>query len=461
MHTPRSRLAAVGALLLALLAVLAPAVSASAATPVQSVAEGGGCQYETHDKDEIHIKGCMRDERDEPPSPVEGVGVTLEDASGAVVGEDVTDANGIFDIPLDVDPTSALGKEYVVKIDESTLPEGSGLRDPDKVSVDIRFTTTSDQSVIFPIGDPLPGSSGKLVQALQLTVGGLVFSALLAMAALGLSMIFGTTGLTNFAHGELITFGAIVAYAFDQLPGTISIGGVNITVMVGVVVAFAVSALFGWVNDAALWKPLRSRGTGVIAMMIVSIGLSIFLRNVYQYFSGAQSRNYSQYSAVTPWEIGPLLVTPKEVAVFLIAMAALVATTALLQYTRIGKATRAVADNPALSASTGINVERVISIVWIGGAALAGLSGALLGMTQGFDYQIGFKILLLVFAAVVLGGLGTIWGAIVGAFIIGLFTELTTLFVPAEFKFVGALLVLIVVLLIRPQGLLGKAQRVG
>ena len=315
--------------------------------------------------------------------------------------------------------------------------------------------------MIFPIGDPLAGSSGKLVQALQLTVGGLVFSSLLAMAALGLSMIFGTTGLTNFSHGELITFGAIVAFAFDQLPGQVSIGGLNITVIVGVAVAFVVSAAFGWLNDAALWRPLRKRGTGVIAMMIVSIGLSLFLRNLYQYFAGAQSQNYSQYSAVTPWEIGPLLITPKEVAVFLVAMSVLLATTALLQYTRLGKATRAVADNPALSASTGINVERVISVVWIGGAALAGLAGALLGLTQGFDYQIGFKLLLLVFAAVVLGGLGTIWGAIVGAFIIGLFTELTTLFVPAEFKFVGALLALIVVLLIRPQGLLGKAQRVG
>jgi len=106
-------------------------------------------------------------------------------------------------------------------------------------------------------------------------------------------------------------------------------------------------------------------------------------------------------------------------------------------------------------------VEKVISVVWIGGAALAGLSGALLGLTQGFDYQLGFKLLLLIFAATVLGGLGTIWGAIVGAFIIGLFTELSTLVVPAEFKFVGALLVLIVVLLIKPNGLLGKAQRVG
>jgi branched-subunit amino acid ABC-type transport system permease component len=460
-HTPRTRSAAVGALFVAFLAILAPAASAHAATALPAAAGTSTCGYEEHPEDEIHIKGCLTDTRDQPPSPVEGVAVTVEDASGQVIGEDQSDANGVFDIPLEDDPASILGKEFVVKIDESTLPEGSALRDPDKVSVDIRFTTDSDQSVAFPIGDPLAGSSGKLLQALQLTVGGLVFASLLAMAALGLSMIFGTTGLTNFAHGELITFGAIMAFAFDQLPGRVTVGGTNITVILGVVVAFAISALFGWVNDAALWKPLRSRGTGVIAMMIVSIGLSIFLRNVYQYFSGAQSRNYSQYSAVTPWEIGPLLVTPKEVAVFLIAMSTLFATTALLQYTRIGKATRAVADNPALSASTGINVERVISIVWIGGAALAGLSGALLVLTQGFDYQIGFKLLLLVFAAVVLGGLGTIWGAIVGAFIIGLFTELTTVFVPAEFKFVGALLVLIVVLLIRPQGLLGKAQRVG
>jgi branched-chain amino acid transport system permease protein len=159
--------------------------------------------------------------------------------------------------------------------------------------------------------------------------------------------------------------------------------------------------------------------------------------------------------------VGPLLITPKEVAVVLIGLAMLVGVTLLLQFTRVGKATRAVADNPALAASSGINVERVISVVWIVGTALAGLSGALLGLTQGFDYQIGFKILLLVFAAVVLGGLGTIWGAMLGSFIIGILIEVSTLVIPAELKFVGALFVLIIVLLIKPQGLLGKAQRVG
>ena len=139
----------------------------------------------------------------------------------------------------------------------------------------------------------------------------------------------------------------------------------------------------------------------------------------------------------------------------------LVAVSLLIQLTRMGKATRAVADNPGLAASSGINVQRVIALVWIVGVALAALSGVLLGVTQGFDFQIGFKLLLLIFAAVVLGGLGTIWGAMLGAFVIGIFVEVSTLFVPAELKYVGALAVLIIVLLIRPQGLLGRAQRVG
>jgi branched-subunit amino acid ABC-type transport system permease component len=281
------------------------------------------------------------------------------------------------------------------------------------------------------------------------------------MAALGLSMIFGTTGLTNFAHGELVTFGALVAFFVDRLPGQIEIGGAEVTVIVGVFAAFLVGGAFGWLNDTTLWRPLRHRGTGLVAMMIVSIGLSIVLRNIDQYFAGAQTRNYSQYGAVEPWEIGEILLTPKELIVILLGVTVLLAATSLLQFTRLGKATRAVADNPALAAATGINVQGVIGIVWIGGAALAGLAGALLGVTQGFDFQIGFRILLLMFAAVVLGGLGTIWGAIVGAFVIGLFTELSTLVVDAEFKFVGALILLIVILLIRPQGLLGRAQRIG
>lgn len=461
MHTRAPRaIAGVGALLVALLCLLGVALSGSAAAAVPTEEEAAAsCELRpSTDDDTISILGRICDRREDPQAPVADVTVVVTDSAGEVVGEAVSEANGTFAIDLPGSPVSLLGKEFTVTLDEDTLPEDTTPEVTERV---IQVNLDTDQAVTFPIGDAGPGGSGTLTRALQLTVGGIVFSVCLALAALGLSMVFSTTGLTNFAHGELVTFGALVAFAVDRLPGEISIAGANITVIVGVIAAFVVSGAFGWLNDAGLWKPLRRRGTGLVAMMIVSIGLSIFLRNIYQYFAGAQSRNYSQYAAVEPWEIGPVLLTSKELFVVIGGLLVLFATTALLQYTRLGKATRAVADNPALSASTGINVQRVISLVWIGGTALAGLSGALLGLTQGFDYQIGFKILLLIFAATVLGGLGTIWGAIVGAFIIGLFTELSTLWLPAEFKFVGALVVLIVVLLIRPQGLLGKAQRVG
>jgi branched-chain amino acid transport system permease protein len=450
----RSRMAALGLVLLALLALVAPA-SAAAPDP-----ESGGqaCALpKATDDDTLSVLGRICDRREKPAVGVEGVSVTVTDPSDQVIGEGVSGTDGTFVIDLPGTAIDHLGKTYTVTLDEETVPEGSS---PEVTERSLTFNTDQDQSVTFPVGE-LETGTGKLTEALQLTIGGLVFSVLLAMAALGLSMIFGTTGLTNFAHGELVTFGALMAFAVDRLPGSITVGGANITLFVGVLVAFLVSGLFGWANNTVLWRPLRRRGSGLIAMMIVSIGLSIFLRNIYQYFAGASSRNYSQYSAVTPWDVGPVLITPKDLIVVIGGMAVLIVTTSLLQYTRLGKATRAVADNPALSAATGINVERVIGAVWIGGAALAGLAGALLGLTQGFDFQLGFKILLLIFAAVVLGGLGTIWGSIIGAFVIGIFVELTTLFVPAEFKFVGALLVLIVVLLIRPQGLLGKAQRVG
>ncbi len=442
----------------------APSPSASPTDPNELDESSGPAKCtlpKVSDDDAISILGRICDNRDAPPSPVSGVRIAVEDEAGELVGETETQPNGTFEIPLPGTAIDNLGKRYTVILDEESLPEGAALVNPDHTEREIFVSLDTDISITFPVGENQNSLSGKLSQAAQLLVGGLVFSVLLAMAALGLSMIFGTTGLTNFSHGELVTFGALAGFTIDQLPGEISIGGTDITVIVAVIGAFVISAGFGWLNDVALWRPLRRKGTGVIAMMIVSIGLSIFLRNIYQYYLGGGARNYSQYTAVRPWDIGGVLITSRDLIVIVCGMIVLITTTALLRYTRVGKATRAVADNTALSAATGINVERVINIVWIGGAALAGLSGALLAVTQGFDFQIGFKILLLIFAAVVLGGLGTIWGAIVGAFIIGTFVELTTLFIPAEFKFVGALVVLILVLLVRPQGLLGKAERVG
>ncbi len=463
MHFRHRTLRAVIVVLLGLAVTLGvTTVGAGAAPSAVPGAAGGTCvKPAPRDDDTIHIQGCLQDTRKTPPAPVPDVSITVEDDAGKEVGNGTSDATGIFDIALPGASIDNLGNTFTVKIDRSTLPEGAALRRPKQVSLDITPKLDADVFVTFPIGNASAGETGKGVQALQLAVGGLVFALLLAMAALGLSMIFGTTGLTNFAHGELVTFGALVAYAVDSLPGTIHLGGLNLTVAVAIVVATIVSGAFGWLNDRALWRPLRRRGTGLVAMMVVSIGLSILLRNVYQYFAGASTHQYSQFSSPKPYHWGQVLVTPKDIFVVLFSVVVLVVVTLALQKTKLGKATRAVSDNTALSAASGINVDRVISVVWIVGAALAGLSGVLLGMTQGFDYQLGFKILLLIFASTVLGGLGTAWGAIVGALIIGLFVEVSTLFIPAELKFVGALVVLIIVLLIRPQGLLGKAQRVG
>jgi len=413
-----------------------------------------------HKDDTIHIQGCLQDARKTPPAPVPGVTISVTDDTGKEVAQTKTDQTGIFDVTLPGTAADVLGHTFTVHIHSDTLPEGTKLRDPDQESLPLTFNLQSDRYVTFPIGNA-PKETSKVIQAIQLTVGGLVFSFLLAMASLGLSLIFGTTGLVNFAHGELITFGAMAAFAIDQLPGKVSLGGANVTMVAGIITAVVVSTAFGWIQDKILWAPLRRKGIGLIAAMIVSIGLSIFLRNIYQYFAGADTHNYSQWTSPNPWHVGQISFTPKDVGVVALSAVVLVLVCLAIQRTRIGKATRAVADNPALAASSGINVDRVISVVWSAGAGLAGLSGVLLGMTQGFDYQVGFKILLLVFAAVVLGGLGSVWGALVGSFIIGIFIEVSTLVIPAELKFVGALVVLIVVLLFRPQGLLGRAERVG
>jgi branched-chain amino acid transport system permease protein len=144
-----------------------------------------------------------------------------------------------------------------------------------------------------------------------------------------------------------------------------------------------------------------------------------------------------------------------------LAAIAITATVIWLQRSRIGKATRAVSDNPALASATGIDVERVISVVWILGAGLAAFAGIYLGSTQDTSWNMGQRLLLVMFAAVTLGGLGTIYGAIVGALVVGMFVQLSTLFIPTEMKTVGALFLMIVILLVRPQGILGRRERVG
>ncbi|MEC5170870.1 branched-chain amino acid ABC transporter permease [Glaciihabitans sp. GrIS 2.15] len=360
---------------------------------------------------------------------------------------------------------------YKVLLDKTTIPAGlSVLGDnPRDVQVD-----TENQGVpaYYLLGDgalggatPTPGKTSSPSTSsgggptfaevvLPRVATGLIYGLLIALASVGVSLIYGTTGLNNFAHGELVTFGGLVGYVVS--------GVMHMPSWLGILSALVLGGIFGYLQDLGLWKPLRKRGIGLIPLMIVSIGLSLALRYIFNFIFGPDL-------LVTPSDsssfltLGPVHLRFWDVVSPIICSVVLLLVAFAMLRTRIGKATRAVADNRSLAAATGINVERVIRIVWVAGGALAGLSGALIGYYQPVSWETGASILLLIFAAVTLGGFGSAFGALVGSLIIGLLIDLSTSygFVPSNLKLVAALAVMIVILLFRPQGILGRKDRIG
>ena len=378
--------------------------------------------------------------------PLAGVTIRVEQ-DGDEVDEVETDASGAWFIEV---PEPG---EYTVILDTDTLPEGLGVRSEGGAEREVTVRPGGISPALFVLGEGGDTGSTKFDQFLQLFVGGLQFGLVIAMAAIGLSLIFGTTGLTNFAHGELVTGGAILAYVFNV--------GFGLNLIPAALLAVGVGALLGGLLDRGLWRPMRKKGTGLIAALVVSIGLALVLRYLYLYFFGGSSRSYGQYATQAPISIGPISIPPRDLVIMAISVVVLILVGLALQRTRLGKATRAVADNPSLAASSGIDVERVINVVWIGGSGLAVLGGVFLALSQQVSWLLGFQILLLLFAGVTLGGLGTAFGALVGSVVIGIFTQVSTLVIPAELQNVGALVILILILVVRPQGILGRAERVG
>lgn len=346
--------------------------------------------------------------------------------------------------------------EFTVTLDESTLPEGIAVIDPELEQPNVRTITVGQSGSAvanFFIGQGERNTTSLIDQIVERLFNGLNFGLLLALAAIGLSLVFGTTGLSNFAHAELVTFGGLMTLLFGVTLGW--------PVWIAIPVAIILSAALGYVNDAALWKPLRRKGVGLIPMMIVSIGLSLAVRYLFQIFVGGDTQQLPGATDTT-LSIGLFGLSWIDVASMVVSVLVLLGVAYFLLRTRIGKATRAVSDNPSLAAASGIDVDRVIRIVWVMAGGLAGLSGILWAYFRpGVSWDMGFQILLLTFAAVTLGGLGTAFGALVGALIVGLFVELSTLIIPSDMKYVGALVILILVLLVRPQGILGRKERIG
>jgi neutral amino acid transport system permease protein len=374
-----------------------------------------------------------------------GISVVGPDGFSAQVN---TDDQGAWEVPI-------LSKgSFSATINVDDLPEGQALTNLEKSTVKANvFMLGVDLRLLFPIGPGVVQSS-LLERSAQLTLDGILLGLVIGLAALGLSLIFGTTGLTNFAHGEILTLAGLLTYYFSAIVGLPVLAAAPLAVLLG-------AGISGFLQDKYLWKPLRKRGTGLIAMLVISIGFAIFLRYFFLFIFGGDTRQLPQYAGQAGLELGLVNITPKSILTTVIGVLFISGATLWLLRTRMGKASRAVADNPALASASGIDVQRVIRAVWILGAALASYAGVIITVNQGVSFLMGQDMLLLIFAAVTLGGLGTANGALVGSLIIGLFVQLSTLFIPTELKYVGALVVLILILVIRPQGILGKQERVG
>jgi branched-chain amino acid transport system permease protein len=273
------------------------------------------------------------------------------------------------------------------------------------------------------------------------------------MCSVGLSLIFGTTGLTNFAHGELVTFGAMVAWFLNK-------HGMHL--LVAAPIAIVAGGLLGYGLDRWGFAKLRKRGVGLISQMVITVGLSIMAKNFFLWCFGGRDKPYFNYTNQVGKTIGPVTLTPRDMITTVLSFVVLVAVALSLQYSRLGKATRAVSDNVDLASATGIDTSKVIRIIWVSAGCLAAIGGIFRGLDEQVAWDMGSSLLFLMFASITLGGLGSAYGALAGGFVIGLMVEMSTLFgVPTELKTVPALVVLILVLLIRPQGILGRAQRVG
>lgn len=291
---------------------------------------------------------------------------------------------------------------------------------------------------------------------LQLVVNGIVFGSIILLASVGLSLLYGIGNFANFAHGEFLTLGAFITFA-----GYVTLG---LPIYVAGFVAFLVVGLLGVVLDRILMT--RHRDSTPIVLLILTIGLALFLRAVIRLQWGDNQRTLSMpleqgtqlLEGAVGWIDYSLRVTSTDVVIVVLALVLATATHLFLTRTRMGIAMRATSDNKSLAKVAGINTNTVMTVTWALSGALAGAGGMLLAMQTGVLFpRMGFNIVLVVFAAVILGGIGSPYGAMIGAYIIGIAQELSIMIpgVAAEYRYAFAFLIMIAVLLYRPQGIAG------
>jgi branched-chain amino acid transport system permease protein/neutral amino acid transport system permease protein len=285
---------------------------------------------------------------------------------------------------------------------------------------------------------------GLADQVAQLVVNGIMTGAILAVPAIGLTLIHAVLRFPNFAIASHATVGAFAGYVANALLG--------LPILPAVALAFLVAGLMGVVTDEVVLKPFRPAGS--ITTAIASVALTIALENVVRFGFGNELRGYDLPIA-RDWRFGAIRIGPQQVENLAIAVAAVAALFAFLSFTRTGKAMRAVADNPMLASIKSIDADMVGRLVSFVGMGLAGLGGMLIGLDTTIDPLTGFRTVLSVFAAAVVGGLGSIPGAVIGALTVGVGEELCLIALKPEYRSAVGFIAILVVLTFRPRGILG------
>jgi branched-chain amino acid transport system permease protein/neutral amino acid transport system permease protein len=279
----------------------------------------------------------------------------------------------------------------------------------------------------------------------QLLLNGLMAGTVLAVPAIGFTAIYAVLRFPNFTVASHATIGAFAGYVANTSFG--------FPLAAAVAVAFLVSGAAGVLNDELVLKPLRP--SGALTAAIAAVALTIALENVVRFIFGNDLRGYD-VPLRRDWQLAGIRLGPQQVQNFVVAVVAMAAVFLFLAFTRLGKAMRAVADNPMLAGIKGINADTVGRVVNFVGMGLAGTGGMLLGLDTSIDPLTGFRVMLSVFAAAVVGGLGSIPGAVVGALTIGVGEELSLLFFAPAYRSAVGFFAILLVLTLRPRGILGE-----
>lgn len=320
-------------------------------------------------------------------------------------------------------------------------------------SLALRVSRLSRPALVFTgmllIAVVLGGSFG-IAAAGQATLNGLVAGSYLGLGAIGLTLVFGVLRLVNFAHGDLLTAGAYF---------TIGLSALGLPLALAAAGAMVATALLAYASEICIWRPMRDARAGSLQLFLTAIGLALVIRFSIQFVSGGQARTLG-IDILSAVEIGSVRLGMMQGVVLVAGLVAMGLVGLMLRHTALGKQMRAYADNRTLAEVSGVETRRVVIVTWLLSGLLAGLAGLLYAAAIGtFNPNFGLTLLLSLFAAAILGGIGNAYGALVGGLVIGLSQEWATLFINPRWKPAVGFAILIVTLLVLPQGIFGKMRR--